>query len=118
METVRETCALSKDKLMLFFPKEPDHQWINKISERYPGLQVNWVASVKSDGQSIDSKELSAEDWDGTTMLFADFIPPPADLLSKVRFVQLASAGADIWYDHPVYLRKETIFSNASGVYS
>ncbi|KAJ5081180.1 2-hydroxyacid dehydrogenase [Penicillium angulare] len=113
-----ETCALSKDKLCLFFPKEPDHRWIDKICKRYPGLQVNWVASVKSDGKLINEKELSAEYWEGTTLLFADFIPPPADLLSKVRFVQLASAGANIWHDHPVYLRKETIFSNASGVYS
>ncbi|CRG87574.1 hypothetical protein PISL3812_04592 [Talaromyces islandicus] len=118
MDTEQNRCALSKDKLMLFFPKEPDQQWINKIVKKHPGLQVDWVTSVKSDGQPVNEKDLSAECWKDTTLLFADFIPPPAELLSKVRFVQLASAGADIWYDHPVYLRKETVFSNASGVYS
>lgn len=118
MVAASEACALSKDKLLLFFPKEPDSEWISNIRAKYPGLQVNWAASVKEDGQPVDVKELPVEYWQGITLLFVDWSPPPAHLLSNVRFVQLASAGADLWHNHPTYQNKDIIFSNASGVYT
>ncbi|KAH7020326.1 putative 2-hydroxyacid dehydrogenase [Ilyonectria destructans] len=118
MAATGEACALSKDKLLLFFPKEPNPEWISNIRAKYPGLQVNWASSVKEDGQPVDVKELPVEYWEGITLLFVDWSPPPAHLLSNVRFVQLASAGADLWHNHPTYLNKDIIFSNASGVYT
>lgn len=118
MGITRQTCALSKDKLLLFFPKNPDTEWIKKITTQYPGLEVKWVNSVKQDGSFVKENDLPVEYWKDTTLLFVDYLPPPAGLISKVRFVQLAAAGADAWLGHPTYLRKDTIFSNASGLYS
>lgn len=118
MAATGEVCALSKDKLLLFFPKEPNPEWVSTIRAKYPGLQVNWASSVKEDGQPVDVNELPVEYWQGITLLFVDWAPPPAHLLSNVRFVQLASAGADLWHNHPTYLNKDIIFSNASGVYT
>ncbi|GAM40608.1 hypothetical protein TCE0_039f13083 [Talaromyces pinophilus] len=118
MGTTTQNSALSKDKLLLFFPKEPDAEWIKKITTKYPGLEVKWANSVKDDGSFVNEKDLPAEYWEDTTLLFVDYLPPPVELISKVRFVQLAAAGADAWLGHPTYLRKETVFSNASGLYS
>ncbi|KPM42832.1 hypothetical protein AK830_g3741 [Neonectria ditissima] len=118
MVATSQACALSKDKLLLFFPKEPDLQWISKTVAKYPGLQVNWANSVKEDGKAVNAEELPAEYWKGTTLIFVDLSAPPTHLLSDVRFVQLASAGADLWHDNPLYLDKSVIFSNASGVYT
>lgn len=118
MGITTQNCALSKDKLLLFFPKDPDTEWIKKITTKYPGLEVKWANSVKDDGSFVNEKDLPAEYWEDTTLLFVDYLPPPAELISKVRFVQLAAAGADAWLGHPTYLQKETVFSNASGLYS
>ncbi|KAK7408638.1 hypothetical protein QQX98_009202 [Neonectria punicea] len=118
MVTTSQACALSKDKLLLFFPQEPDPEWISRTMVKYPGLEVNWAASVKENGQPVKVEELPAECWKGTTLLFVDWSPPPAHLLSDVRFVQLASAGADLWHKHPTYLNQDIVFSNASGVYT
>lgn len=54
------------------------------------------------------------EIWEGVTLL-ASFKPLPEDLLGKVRFVQLATAGADHWLKESIYSRKEVAFCNASG---
>ncbi|KAH8897307.1 putative 2-hydroxyacid dehydrogenase [Thozetella sp. PMI_491] len=118
MGSLSEYCALSKDKLLLFLPKVPDLQWIAKTKAKYPGLEINWAASVDQDGELVKEEDLPAEYWDGITLLFVDWSPPPAHLLSKVRFVQVASAGVDLWRDHPTYLNNDIAFSNASGAYT
>ncbi|KAH7127327.1 putative 2-hydroxyacid dehydrogenase [Dactylonectria macrodidyma] len=118
MGPASQPCTLSKDKLLLFFPKEPDSAWISRVKANYPGLEVIWASSLKEDGQLLDFDKLPAEYWKGITMLFVDWAPPPARLISGVKFIQLASAGADLWHDHPAYLDKNVIFSNASGVYT
>ncbi len=42
-------------------------------------------------------------------------MPPPAELMSKVRYVQLSSAGADRWPGHPVYENKDVVFCTSNG---
>lgn len=118
MGSETQHCALSNDKLLLFFPKDPDTEWIKKTTTKYPGLEVRWINSIRKDGNLVNEKDLPADYWEDTTLLFVDYLPPPAELIPKVRFVQLAASGADAWLGHPAYFRKETIFSNASGLYS
>lgn len=61
-------------------------------------------------------EELPSEVWDGLTMLLTHS-PPPAELLSKVRFVQLTSAGADAWAGHDTYKKDEVMFCTTNGIH-
>ncbi|KAI0124192.1 D-isomer specific 2-hydroxyacid dehydrogenase [Xylariales sp. AK1849] len=107
---------LGKDKMLVFIPEDPHHEWISKIKSTYPGFEIRWVNSIKPDGSLTAYEELDDEVWDGLTILVA-YVPPPAKLLSKVRFVQLTSAGADKWTQHDTYKDDKVIFCTTNGIH-
>lgn len=37
------------------------------------------------------------------------------ELVPKLRFVQLSSAGSDLWVNHPKYVDKDVVFCTTSG---
>lgn len=60
--------------------------------------------------------ELPEHVLQGVTMMCL-YPPPRPEVMKDVRFVQLASAGSDLWAKHPKYLDKEVAFCSASGVH-
>ncbi|ORY64823.1 D-3-phosphoglycerate dehydrogenase [Pseudomassariella vexata] len=107
---VTSTSAPSKDKLLLLLSGKPRPEWIPRIESKFPKLEVCWVDA--DPGNTGPSKE--AEVWQGVTILVT-YRPPPAELMSSVRFVQLVSAGADMWAQHEVYKDEKVIFCTANG---
>ncbi|KAI6083800.1 hypothetical protein F4821DRAFT_243983 [Hypoxylon rubiginosum] len=109
--------SLSND-VLLFFVSTPERpEWVDRISKRFGGLRVRWVNSIREDKSVVNVSELSPELFDGVT-LFCTYMPAPAELIPKVRFVQLTSAGADRWLGHPKYLEESTVFCTSNGVQS
>ncbi|KAI1073474.1 hypothetical protein F5B20DRAFT_566983 [Whalleya microplaca] len=108
--------SLSDDILLVFLPTKAETEWVERITNLYPGFNVRWVNTVNEDRTLVKPEDVSDQVWDGVTML-ATYMPPPAHLVPKVRFVQLTSAGADRWPNHPKYQDENVIFCTANGVH-
>ena len=102
---------LSSDILLVHVPLPPDQEWIAKLESTYPGFQVRWYQRAPILAQD---KGIPDELWEGVTMVMGTSAYP-AHLMSKVRYVQLSSAGADRWVNHEVYKNKDVIFCTANG---
>ncbi|KAL2263938.1 hypothetical protein VTK26DRAFT_4125 [Humicola hyalothermophila] len=105
--------SLSNDVLLIAVFEPPDEKWMAKIEARYPGLKVRWVV------QGDHPEPLPAEVFDGVTLLctlFPSSYPP--DLLKRLRYVQLISAGADRWTQHELYKNPDVLFCTANGVHA
>lgn len=63
--------GLSKEVLLLFFPKEPDHKWIADIQAQYPGLEVRWEhnSTDPSTGKRRAWADLDPSVTEGVTMM-------------------------------------------------
>lgn len=102
------------DILLVFYVGDPSAEFIAKLEGRYPGLKVRWLNVMTEDGQIRTALDFPAESFEGVTMLFA-YHPVPAHLVPKLRFVQLTSAGSDLWASHEKFLDRKTIFCTTSG---
>ena len=108
---------LRSDILLLQIPPEPDSQWITQLETKYPGLKVRWVPLRWAPGdKGLAVTALSPEIWEGVTIACL-FLPHPAQLMSKVRYVQLTSAGADKWIEHETYKNPDVVFCTANGIH-
>ncbi|KAI1386102.1 uncharacterized protein F4822DRAFT_305618 [Hypoxylon trugodes] len=116
-ETGGEIDTLSNDILLLFVPFAEKPEWIERITKRFKGLQIRWVNSIRDNHIIVKAEEVSPEKWDGVTLL-TSFLPPPAEFIPKVRFVQLTSAGADRWPGHPKYQDENVIFCTTNGIHA
>ncbi|KAF3799693.1 hypothetical protein GCG54_00000938 [Colletotrichum gloeosporioides] len=105
---------LANDILLVFLSSPRNEEWISRVESNYPGLQVRWANNHLPDGRFLLPDELPDEVWDGVTMIIS-FNPPSLERLKNVRFVQLTSAGADKWRDHPVYKNPDIPFCTTNG---
>ena len=62
-------------------------------------MPLRWAPGDKGSAATA----LPPEIWEGVTIACL-FLPHPARLMSKVRYVQLTSAGADKWIEHETFL--------------
>ncbi|KAF6825797.1 2-hydroxyacid dehydrogenase [Colletotrichum musicola] len=105
---------LANDVLLIFLSSPRNEEWVSRVESRFPGLEVRWVNNMLPDGRFLLPDEVDDETWNGVTMLIS-FNAPPPERLTKVRFVQLTSAGADKWHDHPVYKNPDIPFCTTNG---
>ncbi|KAI1444231.1 hypothetical protein F5Y02DRAFT_183714 [Annulohypoxylon stygium] len=113
----REVSSLSNDVLLIFAPYPDSTGFVERLTKRFKGLQVRWVKSTASPLNPPKAEDLDASEWDGATLL-ATFMPPPPEFLSKIRFVQLTTAGLDRWIAHPTYQEKNITFATSNGVHA
>lgn len=104
---------LSNDVLLMAVPSPPDEKWIAELEQRYPGFKVRWVIQETK----LPAHPLPRHVYDGVTIL-CTVLPHPAELLPKLRYVQLMSAGADRWITHELYKNPGIIFCTANGVHA
>jgi len=108
---------LSNDTLLIAIPHPPDSNWIAYQESRHPGLKIRWYEIERT--LRVFPKPLPADAFDGVTLVCTNWpqlIPPSAH--PNIRFVQLSSAGADRWVNHPLYKDQSVVFCNASGVHA
>lgn len=106
--------GLNNDKLLIFQPKGPTAEWITRVQARHPGLEIIYENSALPDGSIKPFEDLSPAARDGVTLL-STYIPPPAQFLRDVKFVQLPSAGVDKWLGHDTYKNERVIFCTGNG---
>ncbi|KAL6786931.1 hypothetical protein J3E68DRAFT_419671 [Trichoderma sp. SZMC 28012] len=105
------------DKLLLHYPIPLPDGFIETVKARWPQLKVHVEISPVRNSKMINADELPDEVWEGVTLL--SVVPPPsAAKMKNVKFVQLGSAGWDVWLEHEVFLNKDVEFCNTSGVHA
>lgn len=108
--------ATDNDVLLLLYTVERDEQWERDLLKRLPGrqLQVRWQDVCNPDGSIKAGHEHDPKIFEGVTILFT-YAPVPTELVPKLRFVQLTSAGSDAWQGHPKFLDSNVKFATTSG---
>ncbi|KJR87503.1 2-hydroxyacid dehydrogenase [Sporothrix schenckii 1099-18] len=126
-----------EDTLLLFLPDRtlPDAAWVDRIKATYPGLTVRVESHTDpATGQTRDVNSLSADVWDGVTLLVAHGPPrtteqkvisyavettlKPTTALPGLRFVQVPSAGADRWIAHETLQRPDLTICTGNGTHA
>jgi hypothetical protein len=105
--------GFANEVLLITVPAPPNESWIAHLETKYPGLKVRWFTRVNR----IPPDPLPAELYDGVTLL-CTLLPHPIELVPKVRYVQLISAGADRWIQHELYKKQDVIFCTANGAHA
>ncbi|KAK0610649.1 hypothetical protein B0T17DRAFT_500158 [Bombardia bombarda] len=105
--------GLSNDILLIDLPPPVDEAWIAKMEATYPGFKIRWA---NRPWYPQLSAVYTDEDYEGVTML-CTVAPHAAEKIANVHFVQLASAGADKWMNHPVYLDPSVVFATSNGTH-
>lgn len=105
----------SGDVLLVLTGADRDAQWEQSLTQRLPReLQVRWENLRKPDGSLRNLEDLDRGIFEGVTILFT-YAPVPVEWIPKVRFVQLSSAGSDLWASHPKLLDSGVKFATTSG---
>lgn len=105
----------SDDVLLILTGADRDEQWEQDLFQRIPGrLQVRWENLRNPDGSMRDVADVDRKVFDNVTILFT-YAPVPVEWIPKVRFVQLSSAGSDLWAQHPKFLDSGVKFATTSG---
>ncbi|KAK4038531.1 hypothetical protein C8A01DRAFT_47860 [Parachaetomium inaequale] len=105
--------GLSQEVFLLALPSPPNKPWIAQLEASHPGLEVRWVTQAIYSPPDPLPKEVS----DNVTML-CSLWPLPAEVLPKVRYVQLISAGADRWITQDLYKDPNVTFCTANGAHA
>lgn len=105
----------ANDVLLILTATDRDEQWEESLFQRIPGkLQVRWENARNPDGSLRKLEDLDRGIFEGVTILLT-YEPVPAEWVPKLRFVQLSSAGSDLWAKHPKFLDSGVKFATTSG---
>ena len=107
----------TNEKLLVHLSIDPPAGWLDKVRERFPGLDVRWEKAHVLASTLSSADELPSEVLDGVTMMCV-YPPPSEENTRNVRFVQLASAGSNHWVGHSAYENRDVDFCSSSGVHS
>jgi hypothetical protein len=107
----------SHDVLLVVSAGGRDEQWERDLFQRLPSsghLQVRWANTRNPDGSLRKPEDLGRAVFEDVTILFT-YEPVPVEWIPKVRFVQLSSAGSDLWAKHPKFLDSAVKFATTTG---
>ncbi|KAM0244955.1 hypothetical protein ACHAQJ_010685 [Trichoderma viride] len=104
------------DKLLIHIPLPLPQSFFDTVAERYPQLRVHYELAPVVNSRMTNADSLPDEVWDGVTILCV-MPPPSAEKMKNVKFVQLASAGSDLWLNHETFLKGDVVFCSTSGVH-
>lgn len=107
----------ASDKLLIHMPIALPPFFYTALASRFPQLRVHHEVAPLVNQRLKNSNDLPDEVWDGVTMLCV--MPPPSvERMKSVKFVQLASAGSDLWIGHEAYANKDITFCCTSGAHA
>ncbi|KAI1497249.1 D-isomer specific 2-hydroxyacid dehydrogenase [Biscogniauxia marginata] len=118
MSGIEQVRPLGKDVLLVLVYRDPITEWVERIKKQYPGLEVRWFNVQRNDRSPIGPEDVPSSVWDRVTLILAFTSPPPANLLSNVRFIQLSTSSADQWLGHPTYQDENVVFCTGNGSYA
>ena len=102
-----------QEKLLVVLPHPRNEAWIARVQAKNPGWQIIWFDN-RGPGGLVRPDEMDAAIWLGVTV-YCSFMPASPELMRRVCFVQLATAGNDKWLENAAFLSPDVVFASASG---
>jgi len=102
-------------RILIFLPFPLTEESLQHIRDEFPGIsvsayQVPWRSTKPP-------AEVSAEELANATILVTGSVLPAKEQVPKIRYIQLASAGANHILDHPLFTETDILFCTANGVH-
>jgi len=106
--------TLKGHSLLLLSPWTPPAEWLDKVRDEYPKLEINYRV-VEFGAKTMES--VSSEDWSRVTILLTGSFLPTRERAPRLEYVQLLSAGANQILKNPLFLDTDITFCTANGVH-
>lgn len=112
--------TLQNEKLLIHLPIAPPAGWLEKARERLPGVEIIWEQATWTKSGLSPMDDLPEDVLKGVTLMcpgppYPPF-PPKKSTMKDVKFVQLISAGWDLWEQHEIFHDKNVQFCSGTGV--
>ncbi|PSR85675.1 D-isomer specific 2-hydroxyacid dehydrogenase [Coniella lustricola] len=105
----------AKDILLMLYPAPRKTAWEESVLKQHGDkLEIRWATTQAADGRYLKPADQDPAIFKDVTIYFS-YLPAPAELVPKLKFVQTSSAGTDLWHDHPKYQDKNVVFCTSSG---
>ncbi|KAL7931028.1 hypothetical protein V8C35DRAFT_282962 [Trichoderma chlorosporum] len=106
----------AQDKLLIHYPFPIPDGFLDTLKQRFPQLRVHFEMAPVVNNRMTNADSLPDEVWEGVTMV--SLWPPPSPARMKnVKFVQLGSAGYDLWNGHESLSKKDMPICTTSGIH-
>jgi len=103
-------------KLLILAPWVPSEEFLQELRSKYSGLEI--VHRELPRTRRVSEAGIPPEEWKDVTILLAGgFAIPDKDLVPKLKYVQVTSAGANRILSHPLFLETDVTFCTANGVH-
>lgn len=90
--------------------------WITEIKGLFPDLEIIRSAGRPHDEESV-LNQVSDEEWKDATIIVTGKALPRPELVPKLRYVQLQTAGANYMLRHPSITNTTAELCTASGIH-
>jgi hypothetical protein len=108
--------TLKGHKLLLLAPEAPKPEYLDELRRQFPDLEI--VVHLVEWQTTVLPKEFPEDGWKDTTILLASGnIFPARELVPKLQYVQLVSAGANHILKKPLFSDTDIAFCTANGVH-
>lgn len=113
---VGQNKTLKGHKLFLLAQAEPKQEYLDKLRSQFPDLKI--ATHVVEWHKTGAPEDIPDEEWKETTVLLAsgNFFPA-RELVPKLQYVQLQSAGANHILKKPLFADTDIAFCTANGVH-
>jgi hypothetical protein len=106
--------SLKGHKLLILSSVPLSGEWQKKFKDEFPDLEIvvydlPWGAKV--------AEKVPAEELKDVTILLTGSSLPDKELVPKLEYVQLSSAGANHILKHPLFTDTDVVFCTANGVH-
>jgi len=105
--------TLKGHKLLLLSPWKPSAEWLDRIRDEYPGLEVSYH-TIEFGAKTVAVPD---EEWSRVTILLTGSYLPKKNQVPRLQYVQLISAGANQILKNPLFLETDVTFCTANGVH-
>jgi hypothetical protein len=107
---------LQGHKVFILAPWAPSDDFLERLRSKYPGLKIAHRELPRM--RRVADAGIPAEEWKDVTILLAGGLAIPArELVPKLQYVQVMSAGANRILNHPLFLETDVKFCTANGVH-
>lgn len=90
--------------------------WIAQLKDLFPDLEIVSNQDGSRPGDEF-LKEISEDEWKEATIIVTGKTLPDPELLPKLRYIQLQTAGANHMLNHPSVTNTEAALCTASGIH-
>lgn len=102
-------------KILLLLPVKPINAFTERVAEKWPHFQVEWISTRLPDGGKLNLEDLPQETWEGVRILATFDLPRHP--IPGLRYVQLASSGSNQCEGNILFADPNILFCTANGVH-